>query len=145
MRFQQNRSSCGPAALSNALEALGIHRTEDELIALSRQTPDGTSPRGIIKAIRSISDSTTPLKGLPVRWGKPEDAIVGLWWNVSEHGRPTILCVDAFEHWVVCVGKLGKRFSVVDSADNRLLLHYEPDALLRRWVGPAGGYYGIVV
>lgn len=144
MRFQSNRSACGPAALHNALEALGLTRSEDELITLCKQTPDGTSAGGLIKAIKAISSNELPLKGIPVYWKSPDDAIVGLWWNISEHGRPTILCVDALDHWVVCVGKLGKRFSVVDSADNRLLIHYTPDALLGRWVAD-GKYYGIIV
>lgn len=145
MKFQQNRSSCGPAALHNGLAALGIIRGEDELIRLCKQTPDGTSASGIITAIRSISSTDNPLKGLPVQWRSGDDAIVGLWWNIAEHGRPTILCVDACDHWVACVGKLGRRFSVVDSADNALLLYYTPESLLARWVSPKGRYYGIIV
>lgn len=144
MKFQSNRSSCGPAALHNALSALGLTRSEDELITLSKQSPAGTSAAGIIKAIKAISTPEAPLKGLPVQWRNPDDAIVGLWWNVAEHGRPTILCVDDLDHWVACVGKLGQRFSVVDSADNRLLIHYAPTELTRRWVAE-GRFYGIIV
>lgn len=144
-RFQSNRSSCGPAALHNALEALGISRSEDELITLCKQTPDGTAPKGIISAIRAISSAENPLRGVTVRYSHPDDAIVGLWWNIQNHGRPTILCVDNHDHWVVCAGFLGNRFVVIDSADNRLILHLTPAQLLPRWVGPGGGFYGIVV
>lgn len=144
MRFQSNRSSCGPAALSNGLEALGLTRTEEELIRLCKQTQDGTSAQGIIKAIKAISTPEAPLKGIPFQFKDPEDAIVGLWWNVAEHGRPTILCVDNLDHWVCCVGKLGRRFCVVDSADNRLLLHYSAEQLINRWVAE-NRFYGIIL
>lgn len=145
MRFQSNRSSCGPAALHNALSAIGITRTEDELIALTGQTPDGTSPRGLVKAIKAITSPEAPLLGTPFSTKDDEAAKVGLWWNVGNLGRPVILCVDQFEHWVVCVGYLGRRFQVVDSADNRLLISYSEGELLRRWSAPNGGFYGIIV
>ena len=145
MRFQSNRSSCGPAALHNALAALGLNRTEDELIALAGQTVDGTSPKGLIKALKAISSPEAPLQGVAFSTRDGEAATVGLWWNVGHLGRPVILCVDAFEHWVACVGYLGRRFQVVDSADNRLLISYTEQTLLDRWTAPNGGYYGIIV
>jgi ABC-type bacteriocin/lantibiotic exporter with double-glycine peptidase domain len=145
MRFQSNKSSCGPAALHNALAALGIYRSEDELIALCKQKPDGTSARGLINAIKAIASADSPLHGRGVRWRDPEDAVVGLWWTIAEQGRPVVLCVDSFEHWVACTGYLGRRFAVMDSADNRLAIYYTHEELLKRWVGPAGGYHGVVV
>lgn len=145
MRFQSNKSSCGPAALHNALTALGLSRTEDELIALTGQRPPGTSARGLVKAIKAVSDETNKLLGECVRWTSLDSAQVGLWYYVSERGRPVILCVDDFEHWVVCAGHLGTRFAVVDSADNRMIIYYTASELAERWEGPNGGYHGIIV
>src|SRR3954465_2381362 len=101
MRFQSNRASCGPASLSNALATLGIHRTEEELITLCGQTPSGTSVRNLCRAIKQISTPEKPLFGDPVKWSKDNDATIGLWHYTTARGRPVILCVDSFEHWVV--------------------------------------------
>lgn len=140
MRFQSNKSSCGPAALHNALASLGIYRTEDELIKLCKQTTNGTSPKNLVAAIRTLGGQI----GEPQTWKNAAEAGIGLFWHVVEGGRPVILCVDEIEHWVVCVGRLGKRFAVVDSADNRLVIYYTPEELCARW-GYEGKFYGIVV
>lgn len=145
MRYQSNRSSCGPATLHNALNALGIHRTEDELIQLTGQNPTGTSAKGLIKALTSISTPEAPLHGEAVKFSTATQATIGLWYYVSDMGRPVILCVDDFDHWIVCTGHLGRRFAVIDPADNRLVLYYGATELLTRWEGPNGGWHAIVV
>jgi ABC-type bacteriocin/lantibiotic exporter with double-glycine peptidase domain len=146
MRFQSSRSACGPAALHNALSALGVNRSEDELIQLTGQKPEGTSTQGLVKAIKHISESVTPgLVGTTVSWRNRDDAFIGLWWYLTERGRPLILCVDSFDHWVACTGYLGYRFAVMDSADNALALYYDAAGLAARWVGPKDKYYAIVV
>lgn len=147
MRYQSNRASCGPAALHNALAALGINRSEDELIALCKQTADGTSPAKLIRAIKSISSGApeAELIGEPFKRKAFADAWVGLWFLVAQRGRPVILCVDAFDHWVACVGALGDRFMVVDSAELGLVFYYDRVGLEKRWAGPNGGYHGIIV
>lgn len=145
MRYQSNRAACGPAALHNALQALGVTRTEDELIKLTGQNADGTPPKGLLRAISTISSGDTPLMGEAIRWPKAAEAIVGLWYWITSRGRPVILCVDSFEHWVTCVGHLGTRFAVVDSAETGLLFYYTGEELASRWEGPKGGFHGIVV
>lgn len=147
MRYQSNRASCGPASLHNALAALGIHRTEDELAQLCKQTPDGTSVRNLGRAIQSISTPEQPLRGDAFGFKGNAEALVALWYYISYLGRPCILAVDHWEHWVTVVGHLGTRFSVVDSANNALVLFYNADQLSERWLGPGpkGGYYGLIV
>lgn len=140
--YQTNRASCGPAALSNALEALGIERAEAELITLTGQNANGTSPRQIIRAIKAIGDGTL---GDVFKVSKAGEAVVALWHCLVPRGRPVILCVDAHEHWVACVGYIGERFVVVDSAEVGLVFYYTGGELTDRWAGPKGGYYGIVV
>lgn len=145
MRFQSNRSACGPAALHNALAALGVARSEDELIQLTGQRPSGTSAAGILRAIKTISEGVVPpLVGEAVMWRNKDEAVRGLWWYLTERGRPLILCVDNFDHWVACTGYLGYRFAVMDSADNRLAIYYDVAALVGRWEKD-GRFYAIVV
>lgn len=141
--YQSNRASCGPAALGNALEALGIQRTEAELITLTGQTANGTSPRQLVKAIKAIDGEA--LRGDIFKVGRGGEAAIALWHCISEAGRPVILCVDAFEHWVACTGYIGGRFVVVDSAELGLVDYYTGEELLERWVGPKGGYYGVIL
>jgi len=140
--FQSTRSSCGPASISNALESLGIKRTEAELASLCGQTADGTSPKGIIKCLKAIGNG---VKAEVFRERRDEVAVLGLWHSISERGRPFILLVDEFDHWVACVGHIGPRFVVVDSADNALVLFLSAPDLLARWVGPDGGYHAIAL
>lgn len=139
--YQTNRASCGPAALKNALEAIGISRTEEELIALTGQSVDGTSARALTKALGKI-EGTNP--GV-LRCSRGAEALVQLWYVVAERGRPAILCVDEHEHWAVASGYIGGRFVLVDSAELGLVFYLTGDDLLERWVGPDGKYYAIVV
>lgn len=140
--YQSNRASCGPASLHNALEALGVHRTEEELIKLCGQTANGTSARGIIQACGKIGEGISA-KAFKRRDG--DEAAIGLWYFVSERGRPAILCVDQFEHWVAVVGVVGSRFVILDSAETGLVFYYTAPDLLKRWEGPNGGYHAIVL
>lgn len=143
-RYQSNRASCGPAALHNALAALGVERTEDELIRLTGQTAAGTGTRGMIKAIRAIESPEHTMVGEAYRWRGERLAKVSLWYHLSEQGRPVILCVDNLDHWVAAVGHLGARYIVIDSAEVGLVFHYDWEALGRRWA-QEDNYYGIVV
>lgn len=143
MKYQSNRASCGPAALHNALAALGVSRSEDELIKLCGQNANGTSGAGIVKAIKALK--LEGMTGEPIKFRHENDAMIGLWWYLTERGRPVILCVDKFEHWVACTGYLGYRFAVMDSADNRLAIYYTGNALAARWAGPKGQFHAIVV
>lgn len=146
MKFQSNRSSCGPAALHNALAALGIERTEDELQVLCKTTASGTGVRGLVSGIRSISTPEQPLLGAPIHWRRADLAEIGAWYYISDQGRPLIMCVDQHEHWVTCAGHLGSRYAVLDSADNRMAIYYTWAELRERWVSPEKrGYYAIVV
>lgn len=140
--YQTNRASCGPAALQNALEALGIIRTEAELITLTGQTANGTSPKQIIRAIRAIGEAT---RGDTFAARKGGEATIALWHCISQEGRPVILCVDKFEHWVACTGYIGNRFVIVDSAELGLVDYYTGPELIERWTGPNGGFYGIIL
>lgn len=143
MRFQQTKSSCGPASLANAARAMGIERTEDELIELCHTTPDGTTPRNLVKAANLISSGA-----FEVRERRPEVAIAFLR-DSCRAGRAGVALVDEGEHYVAIVGRLGQRFVVVDPAHNDMVLCYNLDDWLARWRYPGPGssihYWAVIL
>jgi ABC-type bacteriocin/lantibiotic exporter with double-glycine peptidase domain len=139
MRLQSTQANCGPASLHNALAALGIARTEDELATLCRTTgTEGTSPKNMMKAIRALGRAPEVINERRLE--------VGLLWVEAwlREGRPVILCVDQSSHWVTAIGIMGKRVMVADSADNELVVSYSRAELVERWESD-GRFYGIVV
>jgi len=144
LRFQRNFASCGTAALANALEALGIRRTEDELAPLCDSNVEGTSPKGILKAIKAISTTELPLRGDSLKTSEPLAWVLVQWYLVNE-GRPMILCVDEDDHWVAVVGSLGDRVVVIDGAETDLVLFYDKDGLIERWRASDGRFYAVIL
>jgi ABC-type bacteriocin/lantibiotic exporter with double-glycine peptidase domain len=145
-RFQSYRADCGPSALGNALDALGIRRSHDELVSLCGTTADGTTPTQLKRAITALRESC----GLTCGELKDTHADVALLrlGAVLSDGRPAILLVDSWEHWVAVVGRLGHRYIVADSADLRQTVHYQPADLADRWQHPGvtrNGLYGIAL
>ncbi len=147
MRFQSRKSSCGPSALSNALEARGLKRTEDELAELCKQSAEGTSPENLRRAVAAVGGVNREIHE------SREDVALLYLLHALEDGHPVILCVTAngkpWEHWVVAIGTLGhKRVIVVDSGDNDLVVTKKFDDLVEWWRGPAGAkrqFYGVIV
>jgi ABC-type bacteriocin/lantibiotic exporter with double-glycine peptidase domain len=136
MRYQSRKSSCGPASLVNALEALGIGRSEDEIGALSKQDTNGTTSSNLRKAAEAV--------GVEVMNVCEQREEVAGWLIESQirSGHPGIIVVDNDEHWISVVGILGNTFIVADPADNDLLLFYSLTGLLTRWRSPNGKYAG---
>jgi len=136
LRYQSRKSSCGPASLVNALEAIGIERSEDEIGTLAKQDTNGTTPLRMRRAAESIG-----VEVLNVCEKRQE---VAGWLIESQlrSGNPGIIVVDNDEHWVSVVGLLGDTFIVADPADNDLLLFYSLQGLLDRWKNPDGKYAG---
>ena len=129
MRLQSTTAACGPAALSNALAAMGITRSEDECGKLCRCTAtDGTSHRNMIRAVRSIDG----LMGMVIEEQKGDVAFLRLA-DALRTAHPLLLLVDNWEHWIAAVGMLGGRVLVADSADNELILSMDFPTLVRRW------------
>src|SRR5690349_22488064 len=112
MRYQSRKSSCGPASLANALEAIGITRTEDELSTLSKQDATGTSSINLRKAAEAVGVDTVVIA---------EQRTETAGWALNSYvssGSPGLLIVDNDDHWVAVVGRLGGMFIVADPADN---------------------------
>lgn len=138
MKYQSRKSSCGPAALMNALEAIGIKRTEDELSILSKQSTTGTSQGNLEKALTSLGvefDRINEKRGNVAAWA------IGFH---LRSGNSVVIIVDEFDHWISVVGILGDRYILCDSADNDLILFYSEEELLTRWEC-SGRFYGVIV
>ncbi len=109
MRFQKDTYSCGPAALSNALKALGHNVSERRIRAFSNTTEkDGTSELGICDAAEGLKFCAAV-----VSIEKRKEAVLWLAECLS-HGFPVILSVSNGQHWATAVGVLGNRFIICD-------------------------------
>lgn len=143
MRMQSTEASCGAAALSNALKAVGVVRSEDEMAKLSGTNSSGTSQAGITKALKSVGRE--PGKLLEA---KSHTAVLRLIMAL-QCGHPVILCVDDWEHWVVAVGLLGvagyPRIVVVDSASLELTHVYSIEDVVSRWGHNKKKFSGVIV
>jgi ABC-type bacteriocin/lantibiotic exporter with double-glycine peptidase domain len=139
MRMQDTAANCGPASVSNALQALGIIRSQAECEVLCKTSgTDGTSTRNIIRAVQSLG-----CRGLPIK----EKRQVVAWLMLMRWlraGAPIILCVDDSSHWVAAIGTLGDRVLVADPADNELVLSYDTEKLMDRW-SATSGFYGVIL
>lgn len=136
MRYQSRKSSCGPASLANALEAVGIERTEDELAALSKQDAQGTSPVNLRKAAEAVGVETVNVS---------EQRREVARWCLEYHlhnGHPGLIIVDNDDHWVAVIGHLNGTYIVADTADNDLLVFYSAEGLLDRWCSKNNKYCG---
>jgi hypothetical protein len=142
VRFQSTQASCGPAALRNALLCVGVTRTESELETLTGCTAsEGTTPKGLQTALQAIGR-----QGGTISEGRGDVAILRLL-EALRNGRPVILLVDHWDHWVVAFGLLGvSSIHLVDSADTELVQTLTPEELIPRWEGNGKRpYYGIIV
>lgn len=113
MRYQGETFSCGPAALSNAFRTLGLRVSEAQVRKASGCTESGTDELGLMAAAREFGFSAVPNHTRDVR---------GAWAFVRSNvldGRPCLLCVDTWGHWVTVTGIVGERVIVIDPANTQ--------------------------
>lgn len=140
MRMQDTAANCGPASLSNALQAIGIDKSQAECEVLCKTTAtEGTSPRQLIAGAKLAGRHGAGY----VKNTKSFAALIELD-HYLRAGRPVILCVDDGSHWVAAIGKLGERYLVADPADNELVVSYDTADLAKRWVD-GKTYYGVLL
>jgi hypothetical protein len=140
--MQDTQASCGPAAMSNALQSIGIQLSVQACEKLCHTSAvRGTQPAQLRNALTGVP-GITPVVLKETRW---EVALMKVLLSLQA-GRPVILCVDSSTHWIAAVGTLGiitaPRLLTIDSADLELVLSYTPDELMKRW-GP--NYYGVIL
>mgnify|MGYP001558010016 CR=1 FL=1 len=115
MRYQKTSYSCGAAAIVNALRSLGARVAEKSAARAASTTLEiGTTESGIIDALREMGYIVTRLETAKSReaWGYLNDNL--------EIGRPVILCVMNWQHWVTAIGKLNDRIVLVDPTNTRV-------------------------
>jgi ABC-type bacteriocin/lantibiotic exporter with double-glycine peptidase domain len=140
LRHQRKGYWCGIASIANALEVLGIRRTQCEIAKLCDVTPtDGTNETEMKRALLA--------NGVGVDEWSHEGSDGSLWWvdHCLVNGRPVILCVDSDEHWVTLIGLCGTKYLLFDPSRNTGIEVHTPPSLAARWVNAEGIYYGIGV
>ena len=152
IKFQLKDYYCGPASLQNALLALGRRQSQDRIATIAGTTEaDGTDENGILR--------TALWAGLAPDQGRFDAGLAahGWVWSSLTMGRPVLLCVDRWQHWVTAVGVLGQRVVLFDPAryphnKARNGVFTLPRAkLLKRWAaarsvrGKGPVYYGIAL
>jgi ABC-type bacteriocin/lantibiotic exporter with double-glycine peptidase domain len=152
VRFQSGPNRCGAAAIVNALRALGSRISERRgRVAACTDDNEGTSEDGIISGSRLLGFSAVPFSSddLSVAWALLMESL--------RSGKPVIICVDEWGHWVTCVGCLGDQALIIDPSNTRANKTENGVSVLkkrdleRRWkktkkeddVG--GAFYGIAI
>lgn len=111
MQTQVDPNGCGPAALVNALHAVGLHQATQEAVAgLAGQHGGGAGARGLLRAARALGARTASLSRIT-----PTGAFLELQGWLG-YGWAGVLSFDRDDHWVTAVGSLGPRVVVVDCA-----------------------------
>ena len=125
---QPYKYQCGPFALKYALVMLGRFENEREIGKRAGSTWwYGTDEIGLAKAAKSFN-----CKMKYFRRETPEEAIKVLS-NHLKLGLPCILSVDNWEHWVTVITEQQKKFIVVDSALDKVIVIYTAKQLTKRW------------
>jgi hypothetical protein len=154
MRFQGTWASCGPAALSAALEAVGVERTESELtIVCKTDGVKGTNWENLIKACRTVGKSESGVGGSPFEESLRYAPLVLMRALEDGHAVVMIVCSDEpWDHYVAAVGLLGRgpsaRVLCFDPGANEPFVSRTLPELLAWWRGPAGvrkPYCGLIV
>lgn len=134
MRFQATSWDCGPTAAGNAARALGIVPCASLLRAASGARPNGASEAGVLSALRAagLSASEYASDSRDDAWRWLHGCLI--------QGRPVVLCVNSWSHWVAVVALLGaERVAMVDSTWTRRNrrengIHFlTKQQLMRRW------------
>lgn len=114
MRYQDLSYSCGPAALVNAIRCFGRRVAERRVRGLASCTEDsGTDEDGLIAAARELGYTAAS------HWSADQTAA---WSFVRANvldGKPCLLCIDSWGHWVTVIGIVGDHVLVADPANTK--------------------------
>lgn len=152
MRYQKTDFWCGPAALQNALKALRKHVTQDKCAELAGTDTEGTDDEGLKRAVVALGLGVDEISCV-----EPSVAFARLYGALLV-GRPVVLCVDRWSHWVTAIGVIGTSVLLAEpgrypyaTRENGLLV-LDKGRLCKRWraahrITGAGGprYYGLAI
>jgi ABC-type bacteriocin/lantibiotic exporter with double-glycine peptidase domain len=108
MERQERQYSCGPAAIRAALYMLGRKVTEAKVRKVAGTTTGGSDEKDMIRAIHYYGYNVTEINSTTKKesWAKIKYQI--------GRGRPIILCINGWSHWVCIVGMFGKKVILFD-------------------------------
>ena len=113
---QERKYSCGAASLKYALCLLGFCPREDDLRRLARTTWRGTSTRPLMNAARRFGLEPKLRYFVEDEWHEARDWLQ----HELEAGRPVILDVEGFAHYVVAVQTLAGKVVIIDPEGGRM-------------------------
>ena len=120
MKSQRKPWSCGTAAVRNILRIFDVKVSEVSLWSSAGLTKEfGTSEHGIMDALRDNG-----LVAVEHHFSSKDEAWEWLHETLAE-GKPVILAVECWEHWVVAIGSLGKTGVAVFDPSNFKVNKYE--------------------
>lgn len=129
MRRQRADFDCGPTAVANALEVhhrrVGLGGLRDVCATTAEL---GTDEDGLKRGLLHYGCGVDELAG-----DDPRAAHVWLLESIAA-GRPALLCIDRWQHWVTVVGGCGPQIVIYDPAretGGTLVLRFKD--LRRRW------------
>ena len=120
MRLQRDDYSCGACAVLNALEALDIQVSLEQVKRLADTTPDGTDEIGIKDALDALG-----LDSSVVEWssastpGARGDWFFAMLLRAANAGSPSIVYSRPRQHWFAVIGALAHRLVVFDSDNTK--------------------------
>lgn len=143
MRMQDSAANCGPTALHNALLAIGVVRSVQELEVLcSTSATNGTPVRSLKRALSKIEGVTA----VEIKERRRDVAALKLRHSIHS-GRPVILLwtsASPGDHWVAAIGLLGDKYLICDSADLELVISLGIESVCTRWECD-GVYQGVTL
>lgn len=160
MHSQDYPWSCGAAAVRNALEAVGVVVSEQDVRREARTVSESECPGCAATVLRKGGYVAPP--DVEHTCGTPEEGIIAALeafdcgcdeirtddfdeaeeelHQALQEGSPVILCVDNWEHWVVAVGSLGQTgVAVFDCSNfkvnrmNSATYVWDSETLERKW------------
>lgn len=152
MKYQTTPYNCGPAALQNAMKVLKHNVSQQKIAELAGTTEsEGTDEHGIIRAAVALGHGVDEVNE------RDASKAFGRVYGALLCGRPVVLCVDRWSHWVTLAGVCGTSIILVEpggyaysTRENGIGI-YNKDRLLRRWraarrvAGRGPRYFGLAI
>lgn len=127
---QSNRWQCGPFALKHALAIVGRFVDEESITRAAKTTREGTDEKMLRRAAERFHCRFQEIRR------RDEDAAFRALKTALADGRPCLICINQWGHWVTLVGFDAKseRFVVIDSEKDPVVRIPAWSELKRRWV-----------
>lgn len=120
MKIQTDSYSCGACAVLNALEAVGVELSLEQIERLAGTTRQGTDENGIKAALDAVG-----LESSVIEWGSATtpgargDWFFAMLLRAANIGSPSVVYSRPRQHWFAVVGAIGHRLVVFDSDNTK--------------------------